>query len=101
MALLPSSGLLLTDRAHHPWTVLTGRRGRRNLPNVADVRDGSATVPHWTGISIGTAHCGLAIPWCHGFVTADVLEKGLSRGAIAMGYLEGVKADTGTQENLY
>ena len=32
-----------------------------------------------------------------GFVTADVLEKGLSRGAIAMSLLEGVKADTKTQ----
>ena len=32
---------------------------------------------------------------CRGFVTADVLEKGLSRGAIATGYLKGVKADKG------
>ena len=38
---------------------------------------------------------------CRGFVTADVLEKGLSRGAIATGELEGVKADTGMQESLY
>ena len=34
---------------------------------------------------------------CRGFVTADVLEKGLSRGAIATGLLEGVKADTKTR----
>ena len=40
-------------------------------------------------------------PTCRGFVMADVLAKGLSRGAIATGYLEGVKADTGTQESLY
>ena len=33
---------------------------------------------------------------CRGFVTADVLVKGLSRGAIATGLLEGVKADTKT-----
>ena len=34
---------------------------------------------------------------CRGFVTADVLVKGLSRGAIATGLLEGVKADTKTR----
>ena len=34
---------------------------------------------------------------CRGFVTADVLAKGLSRGAIATGLLEGVKADTKTR----
>ena len=35
---------------------------------------------------------------CRGFVTADVLVKGLSGGAIAMGYLEGVKVDKGREE---
>ena len=35
---------------------------------------------------------------CRGFVTADVLAKGLSRGAIATSLLEGVKADTKTRE---
>ena len=34
---------------------------------------------------------------CRGFVTADVLAKGLSRGAIATSLLEGVKADTKTR----
>ena len=34
---------------------------------------------------------------CCGFVTADVLVKGLSRGAIATSLLEGVKADTKTR----
>ena len=38
---------------------------------------------------------------CRGFVTADVLEKGLSRGAIATGYLKGVKADKGRKRVLY
>ena len=32
---------------------------------------------------------------CRGFVTADVLGKGLSCGAIATGYLKGVKPDKG------
>ena len=38
---------------------------------------------------------------CRGFVTADVLVKGLSRGAIASGLLEGVKADTKDTGVLY
>ena len=35
---------------------------------------------------------------CRGIVTADVLEKGLSRGAIATRKLKGVKADKGRRE---
>ena len=34
---------------------------------------------------------------CRGYVTVDVLAKGLSRGAIATSLLEGVKADTKTR----
>ena len=37
---------------------------------------------------------------CRGFVTADVLVKGLSRGAISTGYLKGVKPDKG-HEGFY
>ena len=35
---------------------------------------------------------------CRGFVTADVLAKGLSHGAIATSLLEGVKPDKGHEE---
>ena len=38
--------------------------------------------------------CGFD-PGCRGFVTADVLEKGLSRGAIATRKLKGVNRDKG------
>ena len=38
--------------------------------------------------------------WCRGFVTADVLVKGLSHGAIATGSLKGVKPDKG-HEGFY
>ena len=35
----------------------------------------------------------VTIPWCRGIVTADVLELGLSRGAIATRKLEGFMWD--------
>ena len=41
--------------------------------------------------------CVIDIASCRGIITADVLAKGLSRGAIATGLLEGVKADTKTR----
>lgn len=63
---MPSSGLPLTGEARHPWTILTGRRGCRNPPTIADVRDGMAIVPRQTEISVGTAYCGLDIPWKRG-----------------------------------
>ena len=63
VALLLSSGLSLTGRAHHPWTVLTGHHGYRTPPTSADVRDDMATVPRRMEISVGIAHSGLAIPW--------------------------------------
>ena len=46
----------------------------------------------------GCASNLLALENCCGFVTTDVLAKGLSRGAIATSYLKGVKPDKGHKD---
>ena len=52
----------------------------------------------WAGVYFGLLPVRELFGTCRGFVTTDVLAKGLSRGAIAMSLLEGVKPDKGTRE---